>query len=197
MVDTASSSGCRKTMSRKTGSTHWLHQALHRKPRSFSDIHPYFIRELASSGKKEEILELSDLLTENFLRYDGIGDVPSQIHSYLSSISIDLRNLPKNSPSLQGSGKDRWYLSDPGKAGAERSYENAHYCGNSTNTVRLKSSQNAFETRQSIRFSQNLAVPRLRADRLSRANISRQCAAERPQIPHVVQLGCDTGAVGG
>ena len=90
---------------------------LRRKPQSFSDIHPYFIRELAGWGKNEEMLELSHLLRENFLRFDGTGEVPSQIHSYLSSNFKHLRNLPKDDPSLRNKGKDRWYVPDPRKAG--------------------------------------------------------------------------------
>ena len=95
----------------------WLRTELRRKPQSFSDIHPYFIRELAGWGKNEEMLELSHLLRENFLRFDGTGEVPSQIHSYLSSNFKHLRNLPKDDPSLRNKGKDRWYVPDPRKAG--------------------------------------------------------------------------------
>ena len=43
---------------------------------------------------------LSALLADNFLRYDGNGDVPSQIHTYLSSNFHDLRNLEKSDPRL-------------------------------------------------------------------------------------------------
>lgn len=74
----------------------WLRRELRQKPQSFSDVHPQFIRELAGWGKNEEMLELSDLLRENFLRYNGTGDVPNQIHSYLSSNFKHLRNLPKD-----------------------------------------------------------------------------------------------------
>ncbi|WP_420632852.1 DNA methyltransferase [Candidatus Palauibacter sp.] len=95
----------------------WLRRELRQKPQSFSDVHPQFIRELAGWGKNEEMLELSDLLRENFLRYDGTGDVPNQIHSYLSSNFKHLRNLPKDDPSLRHKGKDRWYVPDPRKAG--------------------------------------------------------------------------------
>ena len=95
----------------------WLRQELRRKPQSFSDIHPYFIRELAGWGRSEKPLELSDLLRENFLRYDGTGEVSSQIHSYLSSNFKHLRNLPKDDPSLRRKGKDRWYVPDPRKSG--------------------------------------------------------------------------------
>ena len=95
----------------------WLRRELRQKPQSFSDIHPDFVRELAGWGKNEEMLELSDLLRENFLLYDGNGEVPSQIHAYLSSNFKHLRNLPKADPMLRAKGKDRWYVPDPRKAG--------------------------------------------------------------------------------
>ena len=95
----------------------WLRRELRRKPRSFQGIHPHFVRELAGWGKNEEMLELSDLLRESFLLYDGKGDVPSQIHSYLSSNFKHLRNLPKDDPLLRDKAADRWYVPDPRKSG--------------------------------------------------------------------------------
>lgn len=56
------------------------------------------------------------MLDDNFLKYDGTGDVPSQIHSYLSTNHKDLRGLEKNSPALVTKAKDRWYVPDPNKA---------------------------------------------------------------------------------
>jgi hypothetical protein len=53
------------------------------------------------------------LLEQNFLRYDGKDDVPSQIHSYLSSNFKELRNLEKDDPALKAKAKDRWYVPDP------------------------------------------------------------------------------------
>ena len=67
--------------------------------------------------KYEKPLELSELLEQNFLRYDGQGEVPNQIHSYLSTNFKELRNLPKDDESLRAKGKDRWYVPDPNKAG--------------------------------------------------------------------------------
>ena len=95
----------------------WLRRELRKKPQSFQDIHPGFIRELAGWGKNETMLELSDLLKENFLLYDGTGDVPAQIHSYLSSNFKHLRNLPKDDVVLCAKAADRWYVPDPRKAG--------------------------------------------------------------------------------
>jgi predicted RNA-binding Zn-ribbon protein involved in translation (DUF1610 family) len=95
----------------------WLRQALTKKPQTFQEIHPQFIRELGGWQKYETQLELSDLLEQNFLRYGGKGDVPSQIHSYLSTNFRDFRNLEKDDPRLRAKARDRWYVPDPNKAG--------------------------------------------------------------------------------
>ncbi|MYA65072.1 MAG: site-specific DNA-methyltransferase [Gemmatimonadetes bacterium] len=95
----------------------WLRRELRKKPQSFQDVHPGFIRELAGWGKNETMLELSDLLKENFLLYGGTGEVPAQIHSYLSSNFKHLRNLPKDDVVLRAKAADRWYVPDPRKAG--------------------------------------------------------------------------------
>ncbi len=95
----------------------WLKQQLTKKPQTFQDIHPQFLKEIGGWQKHEKALELSELLKENFLSYDGKGDVPSQIHSYLSSNFKELRNLEKDDPPLKAKAKDRWYVPDPNKAG--------------------------------------------------------------------------------
>ena len=43
--------------------------------------------------------------------------MPSQIYSYLSTNSKELRNRLKDDPLLRTKAKDRWYLPDPSKAG--------------------------------------------------------------------------------
>jgi len=95
----------------------WLRQLLKNKPQTFQDIHPQFLKEIGGWQKHEKPLELSELLEQNFLRYDGKGEVPNQIHSYLSTNFKELRNLPKDDESLRAKGKDRWYVPDPNKAG--------------------------------------------------------------------------------
>ena len=95
----------------------WLKQQLIKKPQTFQEIHPQFLKEIGGWQKHEKPLELSDLLEQNFLRYDGKGVVPNQIHSYLSTNFKELRNLPKDDESLRAKGKDRWYVPDPNKAG--------------------------------------------------------------------------------
>ena len=95
----------------------WLKASLTRKPQTFQELHPQFIKEIGGWQKHEKPLELSELLEQNFLRYDGKGEVPSQIHSYLSSNFKELRNLPKDDERLRAKAKDRWYVPDPNKAG--------------------------------------------------------------------------------
>jgi DNA-directed RNA polymerase subunit RPC12/RpoP len=95
----------------------WLKQQLTRKPQTFQELHPQFLKEIGGWQKHEKQLELSELLEQNFLRYDGKGEVPSQIHSYLSSNFKELRNLPKDDERLRAKAKDRWYVPDPNKAG--------------------------------------------------------------------------------
>lgn len=93
----------------------WLKQQLARKPQTFQDLQPLFLKEISGWQKYEKPLELSEILEQNFLRYDGRREVPSQIHSYLSTNFKDLRNLAKDDETLRGKGKDRWYVPDPNK----------------------------------------------------------------------------------
>ena len=95
----------------------WLKQQIVKKPQTFQELHPQFLKEIGGWQKHETPLELSELLEQNFLRYDGKGKVPNQIHSYLSTNFKELRNLPKDDESLRAKGKDRWYVPDPNKAG--------------------------------------------------------------------------------
>lgn len=95
----------------------WLRQLLKDKPQTFQDVNPQFIKQLGGWQKHERALELSELLAQNFFRYDGKGEVPGQIHSYLSSNFKELRKLAKDAPELRAKAKDRWYVPDPSKAG--------------------------------------------------------------------------------
>ena len=95
----------------------WLKQQVTRKPQTAGDLKPQFMQEIGGWQKNEVMLEVDELLEQNFLRYEGTGEVPSQIHSYLSSNFKELRNLAKDNPSLRAKGKDRWYVPDPNKAG--------------------------------------------------------------------------------
>jgi len=95
----------------------WLTNFLLKRPSTRSEIHPEYIPQIGSAKRKGEIIpELDQLLEDNFLKYDGTGEVPSQIHSYLSSNHKDQRGLDKDDPALVAKAKDRWYVPDPNKA---------------------------------------------------------------------------------
>ena len=95
----------------------WLTDFLRKRPSTYQEVHPEFTTQLGAGWKKhEEKPELSALLADNFLRYDGNSDVPSQIHSYLSTNFRDLRGLEKEDPRLKAKAKDRWFVPDPSKA---------------------------------------------------------------------------------
>jgi DNA modification methylase len=94
----------------------WLKQQIIKKPQTFQDIHPLFMREIAGWQKHEKSLELMELLEQNFIQYDDIEEVPSQIHSYLSTNFKELRNLSKDNPILKAKARGRWYVPDPNKA---------------------------------------------------------------------------------
>ena len=95
----------------------WLRQQLTKRPQTFQEIHPHFIRELGGWQKHEKMIELSEFLEQNFFRYDGKGEVPSQIHAYLSGNFKELRNLSKDDFALRAKAKERWYVPDSRKAG--------------------------------------------------------------------------------
>jgi len=95
----------------------WLRQLIKEKPQTFSDINPRFMQQLGGWSKNEAQLDLRELLNQNFLCYDGKGPVPEQIHAYLSTNWKELRNLPKDDPTLVAKARDRWYVPDPNKAG--------------------------------------------------------------------------------
>lgn len=95
----------------------WAADFLKSRPSTYQDIHPEFIKQLGAGWKKHETRpELSALLEANFLRYDGAEDVPSQVHSYLSTNFKELRGLEKSDPRLKARAQDRWYVPDPNKA---------------------------------------------------------------------------------
>lgn len=95
----------------------WLSNFLLKRPSTRAEIHPEYMPQIGAAKKKGEIIpELDQLLDDNFLRYDGIEDVPTQISNYLSKNFHDLRGLDKSDPKLIAKAKDRWYVPDPNKA---------------------------------------------------------------------------------
>ena len=94
----------------------WLKQQLEKEPQTFQQIHPRFIRELGGWMKHERMIELSDLLEQNFLCCGGRDEVPEQVRGYLSGAFAHLRNLESDAPTLRAAAKDCWYVPDPHKA---------------------------------------------------------------------------------
>ena len=56
----------------------WLTDFLKRRPSTYQEVSPEFMGQLGAGWKKHEAKpELSALLEDNFLKYDGTGEVPS------------------------------------------------------------------------------------------------------------------------
>jgi hypothetical protein len=99
----------------------WLTEFLKKRPSTYQEVHPEFITQLGAGWRKhEEKPELTALLEDNFLRYDGNGEgtgpVPTQISNYLSKNFHDCRGRDKEDPHLIAKAKERWYVPDPNKA---------------------------------------------------------------------------------
>jgi DNA modification methylase len=108
----------------------WLKQQLTKKPQTFQEIQPQYMQSTAAWSKAEERLELSELLKQNFLYYEGKGAIPKQIVSWLKQSSIHrdkINKIEENFPSdangletddliLINAAKDKWYVPDPNRA---------------------------------------------------------------------------------
>jgi len=100
----------------ESSAVQWLRQQLSAKPQTFQELHPQFMQAISGWSKHEKPLELrEELLEQNFLCYDGQDEVPSQIHSYLSTNFKELRKLDKDDTTLREKAKGRWYVPDPSK----------------------------------------------------------------------------------
>jgi DNA modification methylase len=95
----------------------WLRSQLKKKPQSYQDLHAQFFETARNWVKYEKQIELRTLLEQNFFCFNGIDEVPSQIHSYLSTNWPEMRLLSKDDPALVAKATNRWYVPDPNKAG--------------------------------------------------------------------------------
>ena len=87
----------------------WLRRELSLTPQTFQSIQPRFLREIGGWQKHERALELSILLDQNFLRYDGTGEVPKRLRDHLDGVDDD--------QSLRARARDCWYVPDPNETG--------------------------------------------------------------------------------
>jgi hypothetical protein len=99
----------------------WLTDFLKKRPSTYQEVHPEFITQLGAGWRKhEQKPELTALLEDNFLRYEGNGEgtgpVPTQISNYLSKNFHEYRGLDKDDPRLVAKARERWYVPDPNKA---------------------------------------------------------------------------------
>jgi 16S rRNA G966 N2-methylase RsmD len=95
----------------------WLIDFLRKRPSTYQEIHPEFTTLMGAGWRKHEPKpELLELLANNFLKFDGNGEVPSQIHAYLSTNYKEFRGLEKSDTSLVAKSIDRWYVPDSNKA---------------------------------------------------------------------------------
>jgi DNA modification methylase len=95
----------------------WLTNFLQKRPSTRAEIHPEYIPQIGAAKKKGEIIpELDQLLEDNFIQFDGKGDVPNQISNWLSKNFHEFRGLTKDDARLVAKAKDRWYVPDPSKA---------------------------------------------------------------------------------
>ena len=111
----------------------WLKASLTKKPQTFQELHPQFLKEIGGWQKHEKPLELSELLEQNFLMYDGKGPIPAQIVAWMKQ-SENLRKIIQEELAAGGAteengqletrnqelitrAKARWYVPDPNKAG--------------------------------------------------------------------------------
>ncbi|MGI9861910.1 DNA methyltransferase [Moorella naiadis] len=109
----------------------WLKAALLKKPQTYQELFPLFIKEISGWQKHEKPLELMELLEQNFLRYDGKGPIPAPIVAWLKCSekyrpllqelearqeNVTLRGLETTDQQLLNVAKDRWYIPDPNRA---------------------------------------------------------------------------------
>lgn len=111
----------------------WLRQQLTKKPQTFQELHPQFLREIGGWQKHEKPLELKELLEQNFLVYEGKGPIPPQLVSWMKQseklrklmqdeitagrATEELVGLSTRHPELLAAAQDRWYVPDPNKSG--------------------------------------------------------------------------------
>ena len=103
------------------GAIEWLKQKLQKKPQTYQDLLPDYMKELQHIQKHEKMPELSEILEQNFLQhtvsdYEKEEPLPKQILSYFRQNYPDYRSLPDDAPEMLKMAKGRWYVPDPNRA---------------------------------------------------------------------------------
>jgi len=109
---------------------YWLSDSLKRKPSTYQEIQPDFMKQTTAGWKKYETRpSLQDLLEDNFLRYED-GSIPAQLVAWLKLSSVH-RPMVEAHPasdfnsegdllspevSLRQACHERWYVPDPNRA---------------------------------------------------------------------------------
>jgi len=91
----------------------WLQRVLAVRPRRREEIEPLVADHQEPLGAwPETFIDLDKLLEENFLRYDGNGAVPNQLHSYFTSERDDLEDCTPDDSTLWEAAAGYWYVAD-------------------------------------------------------------------------------------
>ena len=93
----------------------WMRQQLIKKPQTYQELQPNYMKEIQNIAKYEKLPELDALLQQNFLRYEGNEEVPSQITTYLRGNYPDLRGLEADNSKVIEKAMNRWYVPNPKK----------------------------------------------------------------------------------
>lgn len=108
-------------VSNESSAIQWLRTQLLDNPQTYQELFPAFLKEIGGWEKHEKLLELKEILEQNFLSYDGRGPIPAVLWSWLSGQS-GFRDLVRKSsaadppPLLRAEARDRWYVPDPNQA---------------------------------------------------------------------------------
>jgi rubredoxin len=103
----------------------WLRQQLTKRPQTYQELHPNFMKDLAWI-KYEKAIELKQILDDNFICYKGEPIIPHQIVSWLRQsakyreqiqhIARDAENgtaIETTDSLLVEAARDRYYIPDP------------------------------------------------------------------------------------
>ena len=101
-------------VSNESTAIEWIRQQLLQKPQTYQDLQPEFMKSIQHLDKYENLPELSVLLEQSFLKYDGEGPIPEQIAAYLRNNYRTYRG-ENVTADMRTKAKGYWYVPDPRK----------------------------------------------------------------------------------